>query len=360
MASVRLRRVLADIASYQPARALAETDASIAQLANNEMPYRHDANFAEAVSLQLQECNRYPDPQATDLRARLADHHGLNRQSIVVGCGSVQLIKEIVAATCDTGTEVIVGAPSFEVYPLLARLAGAVPMPVPFRINRFDLDTMAKRVTRRTRVIMLCSPNNPTGSTISHDDVRRFLERIPPEILVLLDEAYAEFVTDPEAVRGKELLGAFPNLVVLRTFSKAYGLAGLRVGYALLGSPDVGTALRRVHLPFSVNVVAQAGALAALRTSGEMEERVTRLTTERDVLVSQLRAQGWSIPQAQGNFVWLSVGAASVRLAAHFERAGLLTRCYANEGVRVTVGTSQENLRVANAAREWIEENRSI
>ena len=209
--------------------------------------------------------NRYPDLSVTGLTARLADEFGLDAARIAVGCGSVSLCQQLVAITCrEPGDEVVYAWRSFESYPIVTQVQGATKRVVPLDAEfRHDLEAMAAAVTPRTRLVLLCTPNNPTGTAVRRDEFERFLQAVGPDVLVALDEAYREFVTDPDAVDGTALLDAHPNLVVLRTFSKAYRLAGLRVGYAL-GTPEVAQALRKVGSPFAVSAIAQAAALAAL------------------------------------------------------------------------------------------------
>jgi histidinol-phosphate aminotransferase len=209
---------------------------------------------------------------------------------------------------------------------------------------------MAAAVSPRTRLVLLCSPNNPTGPALAEVDVKAFLAQVPPTVLVVLDEAYAEFVDDPAAADGTRLLDAHPNLVVLRTFSKAYGLAGLRVGYALTGAPEVASALRQVHLPFSVSTAAQAATLASLEVEEQLLAQVAEVVARREPLRQELRAQGWDVPPAQGNFVWLPAPDAD-RVAEVFERQGVLVRCFSGEGVRVTVGTQEDCARVVRAGQ---------
>jgi histidinol-phosphate aminotransferase len=199
--------------------------------------------------------------------------------------------------------------------------------------------------------VLLCSPNNPTGPALAQDDVKSFLEAVPSEVLVVVDEAYAEFVDDPLAVDGTRLLSSYPNLVVLRTFSKAYGLAGLRVGYAIAGDPAVAGALRQVHVPFSVSVPAQAAALASLEVEDQLMAQVAQIVAAREPLRQGLLEIGWQVPPSQGNFVWLPTGADTDRVAQVFEDNAVLVRAFSGEGMRITVGTPLDNERVLAGAR---------
>jgi histidinol-phosphate aminotransferase len=348
MTTPRLRPLLAQLPGYKPGRRPA-AGAQPARLASNETPYPPLPSVVDAVARALGEGHRYPDPACTELVAALADRFGLPPGQVVVGCGSVALVQSLVQVTTDPGEEVLFAWRSFEAYPGFVKVAGAVPVMVPLRDAEHDLDAMAAAVTPRTRLVVLCTPNNPTGPALQEADVVAFLERVPRDVLVVLDEAYAEFVTEPGAVDGTRLLADHPNLAVLRTFSKAYGLAGLRVGFCLTASPEVGAALRQVQVPFSVSLPAQVAALASLQAADELAERVALVVAEREPLRQALIALGHDVPPAQGNFVWIPAGADSDRLAAAFEDAGVLVRCFSGEGVRVTVTTAQDSARVLAA-----------
>ena len=345
----RLRPFLDGMTSYKPGRRpLPGQDLS--RLASNEIPYPMLPSVQAAVTAALSGSNRYPDPAATVLTDALATKHGIDPGRVAVGCGSVQLVQELVEIACDAGDQVVFGWRSFEAYPTLTTIAGAVPVPVPLADAHLDLTALAAAVTDRTRVVLLCSPNNPTGPALAADDVERFLGSLPAGVLVVLDEAYAEFVDDPAAVDGTRLLDAYPDLVVLRTFSKAYGLAGLRVGYALAGDPEVAGAIRKVHLPFAVSIAAQAAALASLEAEPQLLAQVAEVVAMREPLRQQLLGLGWEVPPAQGNFVWLP-STDSERVSQVFEDHSVLVRCFPGEGNRITVGTPADNDRVLLAAR---------
>jgi histidinol-phosphate aminotransferase len=227
---------------------------------------------------------------------------------------------------------------SFEAYPGLVVVAGATAVPVPNRPDAgHDLDAMAAAVTERTRLVVLCSPNNPTGSAITRAEFDRFMASVPRTVLVLLDEAYIEFVEDPAVVEGIPLLAEHPNLVVLRTFSKAYGLAGLRVGYAV-GPSYVLDAARSAAIPLSVTEPAQRAALASLDAEDELLERVRRINGTRERIWRGLEEQGWQVPRPHGNFVWLATGAHTDEVTDRFAEAGLVVRGFSGEGIRISVG----------------------
>ena len=354
MSSARLRPVLDQLSAYRPGRRPAPGQ-DLARLASNETPFPLLPRVQQAIAEAVVDGNRYPDPGAVLLTEALAAKHGVAVDRVAVGCGSVQLVQELVEIACDAGDEVVYGWRSFEAYPTLTAISGARGVPVPLRASHLDLDAMAAAVTDRTRLVLLCSPNNQTGPALAAAEVKAFLAALPDEVLVVLDEAYAEFVDDPLAVDGTALLDSHANLLVLRTFSKAYGLAGLRVGYALAADPAVAAALRQVHLPFAVSVPAQAAALASLEVEDQLLAQVAQVVALREPLRQELLALGWDVPPTQGNFVWLPTGHDSDRVSGVFEEHGVLVRCFSGEGIRITVGTPRDNTRVleaATAARE--------
>jgi histidinol-phosphate aminotransferase len=223
---------------------------------------------------------------------------------------------------------------------------------VPLREHVHDLDEMADRITGKTRLVFVCNPNNPTGTVVHRDDLMAFLDRVPEDVIVGLDEAYFEFVDDPDVVDGMTLLEEHPNLVVLRTFSKAYGLAGLRVGYAIAADPAVATALRQTQVPFAVSSIAQEAALASLEPQAEVQlmARVGQVVSERARVSAELLALGYEVPPSQANFVWLPLGTSATQWASGCEQHGVIVRPFAGHGVRVTVGTMAENDRLLDAA----------
>jgi histidinol-phosphate aminotransferase len=263
----------------------------------------------------------------------------------------VSLCQQLVAITCsDPSDEVVYAWRSFESYPIVTQIQGAVKRTVPLDDGfRHDLDAMGAAVTPRTRLVFVCSPNNPTGTAVHREEFVRFLDTVGPDVLVALDEAYREYVTDPEAVDGSTLLDAYPNLVVLRTFSKAYRLAGLRVGYAL-GAAEVAQALRKVGSPFAVSTVAQAAALAALDCRAELLAACAELEGERERVRAALLNAGYSVPPSQANFVWVALGEHTAAFAAHCLDQKVVVRPFHPEGVRVSVSTAEENDALLSAA----------
>ncbi len=353
--TVRFRPVLASLPAYVPGRSAP----GAIKLASNENPYGPLPHVLDRITEAAGASNRYPDTNATELMYALADKYGVDADRVVLGCGSVSLCQQLVLATAGPGDEVLFAWRSFEAYPIVTLIGGATPVQVPLREQAHDLPALAAAITDRTRLIFVCNPNNPTGTVVPGDALTDFLDRVPPEILVVLDEAYREFVTDETVLDGLSLLDRHPNLIVLRTFSKAYGLAGLRVGYGIAADPAVITAVRQTQTPFTVTGVAQAAALASLEEVAEKQlaERVAELVGERRRVLAELRAMGYDVPASQANFVWLPDGSPAdgavdaVAFAAGCEQAGLLVRAFAGSGVRITVSTAAENDRMLEAAR---------
>ena len=334
---VRLRSALDDVPPYRAGR---PAPAGARRLSANESEGDPLPSVRAAVAEAASLLHRYPDFGASGLIRTLAGRYGVPEGQVVVGTGSVAVAEQAIRAVADAGSEVIYAWRSFEAYPILTRLAGARAVEVPVLADgRHDLAAMAAAVTDETRLMILCTPNNPTGPALGTDEVRRLVASVPDDLLVLLDEAYAEYVTDPAAVDGITLLRDHPNLLVTRTFSKAYGLASLRVGWGVAADPAVAEALRKVALPFGVSGLAQVAAEASLlpAADAELRRRVAATVVARDRLAAGLRELGYDVPDAQGNFVWLPVGGDTAAVAALLEEAGLVTRPYPPDGVRITV-----------------------
>ncbi|GHE42042.1 putative phenylalanine aminotransferase [Streptomyces longispororuber] len=353
--SPRLRAVLEGIPTYKPGKPAAAEGAQAYKLSSNENPYPPLPGVMETAMEAVRSFNRYPDMACTGLMSELAEHFGVPAAHVATGTGSVGVAQQLVQATSGPGDEVIYAWRSFEAYPIITQISGATAVRVPLTSGEVhDLDAMAAAITDRTRLIFVCNPNNPTGTSVRRAELERFLDRVPSDILVVLDEAYREFVRDPEVPDGIELYRDRPNVCVLRTFSKAYGLAGLRVGFAIAHEP-VAAALRKTAVPFGVSQLAQDAAVASLRAEGELLSRVDTLVTERTRVLEGLRGQGWTVPDTQANFVWLRLGDRTVDFAAACEQAGVTVRPFAGEGVRVTIGETEANdifLKAAEAFRK--------
>jgi histidinol-phosphate aminotransferase len=260
------------------------------------------------------------------------------------------LCQQLAQSYNDPGTSIAFAWRSFEMYPLLAQVAGARSIQVPLTPGRaggpadtHDLDALGAAIDATTRLVFVCNPNNPTGTAVRRPELERFLDAVPAETLVVLDEAYREFVTDPAVPDGLQLMRGRPNVAVLRTFSKAWGLAGLRVGYLIAEDPAVADAVRRTHVPFSVSMPAQAAAVAALGSDEEVRRRCAAVTAERERLTAGLRDRGLDVADSQANFVWLPLGERTAEVAAALEARAVITRPFPGDGIRVTVGTPEED-----------------
>jgi histidinol-phosphate aminotransferase len=348
--TVNLRPVLSSLPSYVPGR----TVPGAIKLASNETPYPPLPHVLERIAQAATSANRYPDNGSVVLTAALAERFGVGVDRVAVGCGSVSLCTQLVQAVADADDEVVYGWRSFEAYPIIAAVSGASSVQVPLRNHVHDLDAMAEHITGKTRLVFVCNPNNPTATAVRRDDLVRFLRAVPTDVVVALDEAYREFVRDPDVPDGLTLLDDHPNLVVLRTFSKAYGLAGLRVGYAITSDPRIASALRQTQVPFAVTSVAQEAALASLEPAAEAQlmARVDEIVAERTRVYGQLTAMGYEVPPSEANFVWLPLGDAALDWAAGCEQRKVIVRPFGGFGVRVTIGTAEENERLLSAARD--------
>jgi histidinol-phosphate aminotransferase len=341
--TVRTRPDLSRIAPYVPGRSFP----GAIKLASNETTAGPLPSVMDAIAEAAAGANRYPDNGSVAVRDALAAKLGVSADRITTGCGSVGICLELVQATSGPGDEVIYAWRSFEAYPVVVKVAGATPVEVPLTADyEHDLDAMLAAITDRTRLIFICNPNNPTGTVVAAEALARFLDAVPPHILVALDEAYYEYVRpdagDEAAPDGIALAEGRPNVVVLRTFSKAYGLAGLRIGYAI-GDPEIIAALFKVHLPFAVTSVAQAAAVASLAADAELLARTDGVVAERTRVRDALIAGGYDIPSTSANFLWLPLGDQAAAFGEAGVAAKVLTRPFAGDGVRVTIGDPDEN-----------------
>jgi histidinol-phosphate aminotransferase len=340
--SPRFRQVLGQFAGYKPGRAPTLTGGRTFKLSSNESPYDPLPSVEAVIADAGRYVNRYPDNAAAALTEAIADRFGVPPADVAVGCGSVGIAQQLLEAVGEPGAEVMYAWRSFEAYPYLTDLSGATSVRVPLRDYWHDLPAMAAAITDRTRLIFVCTPNNPTGTAVRRGELTQFLDQVPADCLVVIDEAYVQYVRDPDVPDGLSLYAGRPNVAVLRTFSKAYGLAGLRVGY-LIGHEPVAQAVRKTMLPFTVNSLAQAAAIASLAAEAELLERVELVVKERDRVRHELLGQGWSVPPTEANFVWLPLGDRSEDFAAACDAAGVSVRPYAPDGVRVTIADPEAN-----------------
>jgi len=352
---VRLRPEIEALKPYRQGKPAA---ADAFKLSSNENPFEPLPAVLAAMADSSAGINRYPDSTAALLRERLAAKYGVGADQVIAGAGSVSLLGQFITAAASVGDEVIYSWRSFEAYPGLVTVAGATSITVPNTPDfRHDLPAMAAAITDKTRVIIVCSPNNPTGTIVSQVEFDAFMGLVPPTVLVLLDEAYIEFTTDTTAVRGIPLLSRYPNLVVLRTFSKAYGLAGLRIGYAI-GAEYLMDAARATAVPLSVIGAAQHAAIVSLDHEDELLERVARISMLRDHVWQALVDQGWPTPRPSGNFVWLPTAAYTPEAADIFLRAGIVVRAL-GDGLRISIGEPSSVDKLLRASAEVISNLRS-
>jgi histidinol-phosphate aminotransferase len=350
--SPRFRPVLDQFNPYKPGKRVANAAGRSFKLASNECPFGPLPSVAEAIAAAAAEINWYPDNRAEALTEAIARRHDVPVSHIALGCGSVGVVQQLLAAAAEPGTEVLYAWRSFEAYPILVPLTGAADVRVPLQDERHDLPAMADAVTPRTRVIFVCNPNNPTGTIVHAAELDEFLDRVPADCLVVLDEAYADYVRDPAVPNGIDLYRDHPNVAVLRTFSKAHGLAGLRVGY-LVGQDPVAAAARTTMLPFTVNALAQTAAIASLAAEAELHERVDLAVKERARVRDELLAQGWTVPPTEANFVWLRLGPDTQDFAAACGKAGISIRPFGDEGARISVGTPEADDAFLAVARAY-------
>lgn len=351
----RIRR----IPVYPAAGGYADRAAPLVRLASNESPYPPLPAVREAIDRAMSTLNRYPDPSSELLRERLSGRYEVPTSHIAIGNGSCDILLAAGEALLEPGAEIVYAWPSFSVYPHLSAASGARALTVPLDSSmRHDLPAMLSEITVATRLVIVCNPNNPTSTALPPADLAAFVAEVPPYVCVILDEAYCEFnlLSDPDA--SIELLRAHPNLVLLRTFSKVYGLCGLRVGFALCGSPDLPSAVNQVRQPFFCNALAQAAAVEALDHQDAVIERVARTVAERTALSEGLSELGLQVAESQANFCWVSLGERDeAAVMRGLEERGVLVRAGGALGseapaLRVTCGTSEENARCLAALAE--------
>jgi histidinol-phosphate aminotransferase len=345
------RPVLDSVPAYKPGKVPVAVAGEAHKLSSNESPYGPLPSVTEVIARIGHTVNRYPDSGAEELTAALAGRFRVPAEHVAVGCGSVGVLKQLMEAVSDPGTEVLYPWRSFEAYPTLADIAGATSVRVPLRDEVNDLAAMAAAITPQTRMILVCNPNNPTGTVVRRAELAAFLDQVPADCLVVLDEAYREYIRDPDVPDGIDFYRDRKNVAVMRTFSKAYGLAGLRVGF-LIGHEKVAEAVRKTMLPFTVSSVAQAAAIASLEAEDELLERVELVVKERHRVREALLADGWTVPASEANFVWLRLGEHTTPFAEACDAAAIAIRPFAGEGVRISIGSPAANdalLAVANA-----------
>jgi histidinol-phosphate aminotransferase len=357
-----VRPAIRDIPSYVPGKPPAPREGvTTYKLSSNENHHPPLPGVLEAAVEAAGRMNRYPDMACAELYDALSARLDVPVERLAAGTGSVAVLYHLLQAFCESGDEVVYAWRSFEAYPIAVSVTGATSVQVPLADSdsdgaaRHDLDAMAEAITGRTKVVIVCSPNNPTGPAVRRAELEAFLDRVPPHVVVVVDEAYREFVRVPEDERfdGVDLVRARPNVVAMRTFAKAYGLAGFRVGY-VVASEEIASAVRACSLPFGVSSIAQAAAVASLKEEAVLLERVDAIVAERDRVHAALTEQGWSVPDAQGNFVWLELGERTLDFAAAADEAGVMVRPFAGEGCRVSIGEPAANDVLLEVAAQFV------
>jgi histidinol-phosphate aminotransferase len=347
---------LNDLPPYRAGQKLvAAPGQTVYKLSSNENPYAPISSVVEAITKAALEINRYPDPMATELVQAIADDLGVLPENVAVGDGSVAVLGHLFQAMCAPGDSVIYPWRSFEAYPIWSQISVVNSVPVSlFPDGSVDLSEVHKKIDQYTRIILVCTPNNPTGTSVKATDLHALMREVPDNVLVIVDEAYAEFVTSPDAVNGMDFFNMYGNIAVLRTFSKAQGLAGLRVGY-VIAQPNVIDFVRRVSIPFGVSNIAQAAAVASLQpeAKAELKERVVAIVAERDRVEAAVRATGWDLPPMQANFIWIQT-AKSGELKAACEAEGVAVRQFP-EGVRITIGEPAANDRMIKVLSAFLQ-----
>ena len=351
--NLRVRSHLASTPAYRPGKTPAATAGKKAyKLSSNEHHLAPLPAVLEAAEKGVQTPASYADPGVFALTDQLAGHLGVDAEQIVFGAGASEVLSAFVAITGEPGTDIIYPWPSFEMYAQLTSLSGANAVAVPLTANLdHDLPAMLAAISDTTRLILLCSPNNPTGASLSQAQLVEFLDQVPDDIIVVLDEAYREFNTDPDAADSLSLLPAYPNLAVLRTFSKAHGLAGYRIGYTVT-SPEIVGELRKALLPFGVSAAAQNAASASLDHIAEVEVRAKEIAAIRDDFIARLREVGAPVADSQGNYVWLAFGEDSAAFEAACREEAVAVRNL-DTGVRVSIGPEEALDRVVKVAKRF-------
>jgi histidinol-phosphate aminotransferase len=358
----RPRPLIAALPAYRPGKGAAQAEAEhgitdAIKLASNENPDEPLDPIVAAVAAAAHGVNRYPDHRATDVREAIGAWLGVGAEHIAIGTGSSGLLQQFVLAYVDPGEEVLFPWRSFEAYPIFTDLVGGRSVTVPLADDLgYDADALIEAITPLTKLLFLATPNNPTGVATSTAALSAIVERVPSDVVVVVDEAYREFVDPSFGDPVVELLPRFPNVVVTRTFSKAHGLAGLRLGYAV-GDPRVIATVDKTLLPFAVNSLAQAAALAAIANEEAITARVRGIVRERIRVEHALATAGWKLPDHQGNFVWLRTGEASDEVGLGLERRGVVVRPFSGDGIRVTIGTPAENDRFLAALADVVGSN---
>ena len=365
-ANIPVRPVFSTLPSYAAGKPPAPVEGLTQyKLSSNENPLGPVPEVARVLA-EFATAHRYPDPLSTALRHKLSARLGVDADDIVTGAGSLGALNQILKTFAGVNTdgvqdEVIYAWRSFEAYPILVGIMGARSVQVPnLPDGSHDLDAMAAAITDRTRLILVCTPNNPTGPAVTERQIRAFLEKVPADIPVVIDEAYFEFCaasTVPESeeapLNGMDIYRDYENVIILRTFSKAQGLAGLRVGYSI-SHPQITQYLRVAATPFAVTALAEAAAIASIEHEDAVMERVSHLVAERERVTARLRELGYDFPSTYANFVWLPLGERTGEFVQLMYEHALSVRAFGTEGVRVSIGEVEANDRFLSLCEVFV------
>ena len=352
---IEIRKVIQSLPGYKAGNQAQEVPGLIPyKLSSNENSIEPLPSVASVIAQAAHTVNRYPDPFVSELTQRISKFCSVAPEKIATGTGSVGVCQQIIQALCDADDEVIFAWRSFEAYPIITAIAGAKSVKVALTSSGdHDLPAMLTSITDKTRIIFICTPNNPTGNIVKHDDLVEFLNHVPSSVLVIIDEAYIEFNRDKSAVDSLKILETHSNVGILRTFSKAYGLAGLRIGY-FLGPQHVAQAVRKTAVPFGVSHIAQVAAIESLNNRDELMQRVESIVQAREWFEAQLRNLGFDLPDSQANFVWLGLGERAADFAAACNDVAVAVRPFDGVGVRISIGEKEALERVLKVAQDFV------
>lgn len=355
MTAPRLRPEIDSLPAYKAGQMPApRTDIETFKISSNETPFEPPEAVRRAIEQAAATVHRYPDPFSRRLTGALARRFDVAQEQIALGTGSVAVVGQLIWAAAGPGDSVVYPWRSFEAYPIWVQMTGARSVQVPLLADeRHDLPSMLEAIDDSTRIVFVCNPNNPTGEAVRRDELTEFIDAVPSDVIVVLDEAYREFISDTDVPDGLDFFHERNNVVVMRTFSKAYGLAGLRVGFAIAPEP-IAEGMRKTALPFGVSSIAEDAALAALECEDELFERVRHLSHERDRVWQALADQGWDIHPSHANFVWLRLGERTQEFAQACDAAGITIRAFPDEGVRISVAEQEANDRVINVGKSLV------
>ncbi|HEY7362564.1 MAG TPA: histidinol-phosphate transaminase [Methylomirabilota bacterium] len=347
------------IAPYEPGKPIEELERELGisdaiKLASNENPLAPSHRVQKALVAALTTLNRYPDGSGFYLRQALAKKHGVTTEQVILGNGSNELIELLVRSFLRPGDEAIVPHPSFVVYPMIVQAAGGIRVMVMLKDHRLDLEAMARAANDLTKLVFIANPNNPTATIVTADEVEHFMDRIPERTIVVFDEAYIEFALGPDFPDTLNYFRQGRKVIVLRTFSKANSLAGLRVGYGIADA-DATALMNRIRQPFNVNSLAQVAALAALEDEAHVQECVRMIEAGRHYLYDEFKALGLKYVPSRANFILVDVGRSAADIYQKLLRQGVIVRPLTSFGMestlRITVGTPEENRRLVKALR---------